>query len=127
MSVIRDRTWVDRAACRGMGPGLFHPELGEDTRPAKEVCQGCPVKAECYAYSLEINTHHGIWGGKSERERRGNRPERQREPEPILHGTEQGYTAHWRRNIPACDGCKWAHSDYVRRGKYRRMNMGVGR
>ncbi len=124
MSVIRDRTWVDRAACRGMGPGLFHPELGEDTRPAKEVCQGCPVRAECYAYSLEISTHHGIWGGKSERERRGNRPERQREPEPIRHGTNRGYTQHVRREIPPCFECRRAHNLQVQLEKERRLARG---
>jgi hypothetical protein len=26
-----------------------------------------------------------------------------------------------RRGIPPCDGCKWAHADYVRRGKCRRL------
>jgi hypothetical protein len=127
MTIVKERTWVDRAACKGMGAAMFFPELGEDTRPAKEVCQGCPVKAECYAYSLAISTHHGVWGGKSERERRGNRPEYRPVQQPILHETEKGYVAHVRRGIPPCDGCKWAHADYVRRGKYRRMNMGAGR
>jgi len=122
-----DHSWRDRAACRGMGPDLFFPERGELTDEAKAVCQGCPVSHACFIFAVQSGEHHGIWGGKSERQRRDVRSQTVIQQNPILHGTEQGYTAHWRRNIPACDDCRWAHADYVRRGKYRRINMGVGR
>lgn len=124
MTIVKERTWVDRAACKGMGADLFFPELGEDTRPAKEVCQGCPVRAECYAYSLEISTHHGIWGGKSERERRGKRPEWEPVQQPIRHGTNGGYTAHVRRQKPICSECRIAHNQYNERAKERRLALG---
>ena len=124
MSAVIERDWVERAACKGMSTAMFFPELGQDTRPAKEVCQGCPVRSECYSYSLEISTHHGIWGGKSERERRGKRPEWKSEPSPILHGTEAGYGAHKRRSIKVCLGCRNAHSEYQGRQKHSRLQRG---
>lgn len=58
------------AACRGMDAELFFPHLGENTAPAKAVCAGCPVACDCLAYALENRDTYGIWGGKSERERR---------------------------------------------------------
>jgi WhiB family redox-sensing transcriptional regulator len=37
---------------------------------AKEVCRGCVVSNECLEYAIENGERFGIWGGKSERERR---------------------------------------------------------
>ena len=123
---IPDRSWRDRAACRGMGPDLFFPERGQPTDEAKAVCQGCPVSHACFMFAIQSGEIFGIWGGTSGDQRRQIRSPKEREKNPILHETEKGYVAHVRRGIPACDGCKWAHADYVRRGKYRRINMGVG-
>jgi len=109
-----------------MDTNLFFPELGGTVTEAKAVCQGCPVSHACFTYSVQVGVIHGIWGGMSERQRRRFRSPKEREKNPILHETEKGYVAHVRRGIPPCDGCKWAHADYVRRGKYRRINMGVG-
>jgi hypothetical protein len=36
---------------------------GGSGRKAKDVCQRCMVRAECLAYALENNEHHGIWAG----------------------------------------------------------------
>ncbi|MEE1820185.1 WhiB family transcriptional regulator [Streptomyces sp. NPDC004288] len=38
---------------------------------AKALCTGCPVQAECLAYALDHRVEHGVWGGMTERERRG--------------------------------------------------------
>ncbi|MFB7868092.1 WhiB family transcriptional regulator [Streptomyces sp. NPDC056069] len=38
---------------------------------AKSLCTGCSVKAECLAYALDERIEHGVWGGMTERERRG--------------------------------------------------------
>lgn len=62
--------WMARANCLGVDPDLFFPERGESTAPAKEVCMGCKVRDECLGYALAEGEHRGIWGGKSERERR---------------------------------------------------------
>lgn len=61
--------WHRRAACRGLGTDAFFPEKGEDARPAKAVCSGCPVAAPCGAATGD----HGIWGGQSPRERMRSR------------------------------------------------------
>jgi len=37
--------------------------LGKDGKPA------CPVRIECLLSAIEIDEQHGIWGGKSHRER----------------------------------------------------------
>jgi WhiB family redox-sensing transcriptional regulator len=70
--------WQRRAACRrpGVDPDGFYPDKGGTTRPAKRICAGCPVKAECLAYALANDERFGIWGGLSERERRRLRPAR---------------------------------------------------
>lgn len=69
-------SWRDRAACDGCDPNMFHPNRGEPTEPAKLVCWGCPVKTECLTWALDHFVKLGIYGGRSERERRRMRRER---------------------------------------------------
>lgn len=65
--------WMQRAACREMNPETFHPHRGEDSRPAKKVCAGCPVREECLEWSFVSREKQGVWGGLSERQRRSTR------------------------------------------------------
>jgi WhiB family redox-sensing transcriptional regulator len=51
------------AACRGMGPDPWFPNLGDSTREAKKVCAGCPVVDECRRYALDTDAQAGIWAG----------------------------------------------------------------
>lgn len=84
------QSWHDMAACRGSGVN-FHPERGEDARPAKAVCAGCPVREQCLDDALADSTRKGIWGGTSERERRRMRAD--------------GHTADARQHlVPVFDG-----------------------
>jgi WhiB family redox-sensing transcriptional regulator len=62
--------WVTRAVCAQVDPDLWFPEKGGATREAKKVCMSCPVRDECLEYALANEERFGIWGGKSERERR---------------------------------------------------------
>lgn len=62
--------WVEDALCAQTDPDAFYPEKGGSTRHAKAICATCPVVAECLDYALTAGERHGIWGGKSERERR---------------------------------------------------------
>lgn len=62
--------WHDRANCRGIDLNLFFTERGEATAPAKQVCAGCTVRAECLDHALSVPERFGVWGGLSERERR---------------------------------------------------------
>jgi WhiB family redox-sensing transcriptional regulator len=50
---------------------------GEPARRARQVCAGCPVRAECLELALSMPQRPaGIWGGTTERERRDMRRER---------------------------------------------------
>ena len=67
--------WVASAACRGADTAVFFTEQGEATAPAKAICATCPVADECLDYALRNGERHGVWGGKSGRERRRMRGE----------------------------------------------------
>lgn len=62
--------WMDDALCAQTDPEAFFPEKGGSTKPAKNICAGCTVAAECLTYALDHNERFGIWGGVSERDRR---------------------------------------------------------
>lgn len=62
--------WTAQAACIGVDPDLFFPVRGGDVSAAKRVCAMCPVAAECLAYAMDTHQCYGVWGGRSERERR---------------------------------------------------------
>lgn len=72
------QAWVESAACAGMDTDLFFPHRGDDCRPAKLVCDRCPVREACLEYALVNGERHGVWGGLSERERRRARRARAR-------------------------------------------------
>lgn len=68
LEALRKREpWMTQAACQTHPPHLWFPTRGEPTRPAKTICNTCPVQTNCLHYG--INEHHGIWGGLSEHER----------------------------------------------------------
>jgi WhiB family transcriptional regulator, redox-sensing transcriptional regulator len=67
---VEPEEWMDQAECVGADPDLFFPERGEDSRTAKEICYRCPVRQKCLEYAMKHGEKYGIWGGKSERERR---------------------------------------------------------
>jgi WhiB family redox-sensing transcriptional regulator len=62
---------MSRALCAQTDPEAFFPDKGESTRPAKKVCAACPVRPPCLDWALATREPHGVWGGLSERERRG--------------------------------------------------------
>ncbi|MFF6982960.1 WhiB family transcriptional regulator [Streptomyces sp. NPDC008343] len=70
--------WRDRAGCRHEDPDLFFP-IGTSgptllqTEQAKAVCRRCSVREECLRWALDTEQFIGIWGGKSEDERRALR------------------------------------------------------
>ena len=71
--------WQAQAACKNISqPDIFFPGRGESSAPAKAICAGCPVRAECLDYALSHGERVGIWGGTSERERRRMRSRRGR-------------------------------------------------
>ena len=63
--------WSEGAACKGAHSSLFFREAAEARYAAKRVCARCPndVRAECLRWAL-THDEHGIWGGRTESERR---------------------------------------------------------
>lgn len=61
--------WRLNAACWDIGSDMFFPEVGDNARKAKQVCQSCPVTAECLHFALENGVKAGIWGGLNYKER----------------------------------------------------------
>lgn len=62
--------WMQDAICAQTDPDAFYPEKGGSTAEAKRVCMRCPVRETCLEWALAGNERFGIFGGKSERERR---------------------------------------------------------
>ena len=66
--------WREHALCRGVDPGIFHPDNEEgDERAsdaAREVCLRCPVREICLEHAIAVREKHGVWGGLNSRERR---------------------------------------------------------
>lgn len=73
MSIATTPVWVEDwaplGACRESEPDALFVQ-GAAQQKAKQICQGCPVIAECLADALDSGTEFGVWGGHTERERR---------------------------------------------------------
>lgn len=107
-------SWMADATCMDADPDAFHVPIGGDPRPAKRICDACPVSDECLQYALETGQRHGIWGGTTHRERL--RIEyRDRPLDRSTCGTEAGYRAHYRRGVSPCGPCRKAARDAVAR------------
>ena len=79
--VLNIPKWYSKAACNTvLYPELnadeWFPERGSSTKKAKAICNQCPVQEPCLEQALQRGERFGIWGGKSERERRAIRKER---------------------------------------------------
>jgi WhiB family redox-sensing transcriptional regulator len=89
--------WRELAACRGADLEVFFPGRGESAGPARQVCAACPVRQPCLDYAITNRITHGIWGGLTERERRGLqsrwvRASRRERDEAIAAASAAGYT-----------------------------------
>ncbi len=68
--IEESRDWRENAACKGMDTNVFMPETNREIREAVVVCSGCLVVKECLKYALENEIRFGVWGAKSDKERR---------------------------------------------------------
>lgn len=78
--------WLADAACIGVDTNIFFPGRGRTPAEAKEICGGCPVRAECLEYALRENVQGGVLGGESDRARRTMRAERRQELREMRKG-----------------------------------------
>jgi WhiB family transcriptional regulator, redox-sensing transcriptional regulator len=68
--------WWELAACRAADPEVFFPVPGSgaaalvDLARAKAICRSCTVCEPCLNFALDTRQAHGVWGGRSEEERR---------------------------------------------------------
>lgn len=78
--------------CVGMNVNIFFPYKGESNKEALEACNGrplklnepakpvCPVKDQCLEYAMSLPTMCvGVWGGKSQKQRRAMKAALERE------------------------------------------------
>jgi len=65
-----DANWMSEGKCRDLSPTAFFPSDGIGVQAAQRICAECPVADACLQYALDERVDHGVWGGKSERERR---------------------------------------------------------
>lgn len=64
-------TWQDDALCREMPHELFFPEgSGTPITEARRVCLACEVREQCLSWALDNREEFGVWGGKSEKQRK---------------------------------------------------------
>lgn len=63
--------WQNQALCPQSDPEAFFPPKGGSVRYAKRICAKCEVKDDCLDWALDHNENYGVWGGLTERERRG--------------------------------------------------------
>jgi len=69
MKRMWNETWSSKALCNETRPDVLFVRGAAQNR-AKQMCAGCPVKAECLAEALDNQIEWGVWGGMTERERR---------------------------------------------------------
>ena len=65
-----DTQWMADGKCREVPPAVFFPSDGLGVQAAQKICADCPVSEACLEYALANRIDHGVWGGRSERERR---------------------------------------------------------
>lgn len=107
---FRRADWMDQGACTGLPTAtrdrLFFPQHGASktlVAQAKAMCADCPVRAACLEYALDGKERFGIWGGKSEKERRTMRLMRSGRTIAINHGTI---------GVPMCEPCREAGREH---------------
>ena len=82
LSIVH-QSWHVQAACRGPESALFFPpslpepreERDEREAKAKTICAQCAVREDCLEFALRVREPHGIWGGRTEAERRDLLPD----------------------------------------------------
>lgn len=66
----KELDWKQDAVCAQVSGDFWFPDKGQNGGDAKKLCETCPVAEICLKYALEHGERFGIWGGKTERQRR---------------------------------------------------------
>jgi len=129
--------WMYDGLCNEYPQGTFFPVHGGEgkirTSVAKAICNRCLVREECLQYALDTRQEYGVWGGKSERQRRAIRRQYAADQALVVvpdvaDDNEQprgergrwvrtrgcGHDATYKRGC-RCDACRIAHRNYNRK------------
>lgn len=68
--IDQGKSWFNFANCKGYNPNIFYSDSKQVIQFAESICAGCDVAPDCLDYALTHPETMGIWGGKSESERR---------------------------------------------------------
>lgn len=63
--------WYRFALCTDGREFYDFPQNEEQEIKSKRVCLSCPVRLECLAHSFTFQQNDGIWGGLTEKQRKG--------------------------------------------------------
>lgn len=112
---MRNDSWREDAACRGLDTEMFFPGPGEPEliNTAYRVCGRCPVKDECRAEAEKFDTRHGIWGGTSAYERTRVRNREPDEP-PKPRTYRPPLTTVQREQVQALAALGWTNNEIAR-------------
>jgi WhiB family transcriptional regulator, redox-sensing transcriptional regulator len=71
-------SWRAHASCANLDTNVFFPvgltgNAIEQTNLAKTICNDCPVAKQCLEFALRTLQDYGVWGGRTEDERRAIR------------------------------------------------------
>lgn len=81
--------WMADALCAQANPGLFHQDLGANYATAQRICAACPVRPQCEAHAERFDAvaglqdQHGMWAGRTRRQRAASRARTAREERRI--------------------------------------------
>lgn len=96
------KPWMTERACAGIPVSVFFPSDSHGVAVAKKICGRCPVRPECLEHAIDNGELYGIWGGRSERQRKlgrsGGRVKRG------VNGFDRAtYMREWKRRARAAD------------------------
>ena len=68
----------DKRKCKGKNPNMWFAPPENDTltqlydysREAKQLCDSCPIRLDCFDTAIDNSEEYGIWGGIDIRELR---------------------------------------------------------
>lgn len=120
--------WRLRALCRSGAVDMY----SANTEALRLVCHACPERMACLQYAIRaerglgVKYRHGMWGGRTPRERAALDRRVRRAQQPIQHGSSAGATAHRRRGEEVCGLCLHAEAQDTaeRRAKARNKREG---
>lgn len=68
--INEERPWMVFGACREADADLFFPSTKDQTQAALAICATCPVQQDCLQYALDARERFGVWGGRTEKQRK---------------------------------------------------------